>query len=75
MVSTPKENRDLNRWIHNSKILEGRKNHHLGCDMEIQTLKSIIVYLQKELQGPIAATMEIPVIPNETDLREEKKEK
>ena len=32
-----------------SKLLEGRQVQHLGCDMEIQTLKSTIAYLQKKL--------------------------
>ena len=43
--------------------------------MGIQTLKYIIVDLQKELQGPIALTMTILVIPNETELRAENQEK
>ena len=55
-----------------SKLLEGGKIQHLGCDMEIQTLKSKIVDLQKELQGLVVVTMAILVIPNETELREEK---
>ena len=48
------------------KVLEGRKVQHLGCDMEIQTLKSIILDLRNKLQGPVAVTMSIPVIPSET---------
>ena len=43
--------------------------------MEIQTLKSIIIDLQKELQGLSVVTMEIPAIPNETNLREKEQEK
>ena len=43
--------------------------------MEIQTLKYTIVDLQKELQVPTATMMEIPIIPNETELREEEQEK
>ena len=43
--------------------------------METQTLKFIITDLQKELQGPVVVTMVIPIIPNETELREKKKEK
>ena len=76
MVEKDAKIRDLE-----SKLLVGRKVQHLGCDMEmvcdmeIQTLKSIIVDLQKELQGPFFVTMVIPVIPNETELMEEKKEK
>ena len=31
-----------------SKLLEGRKFQHLGCDMEIQTLKSTIADLEKD---------------------------
>ena len=49
-----------------SKLLEGQKFQHLGCKMEIQTLKSTIVDLQKELQGQATAMMEIPIVPNET---------
>ena len=49
-----------------SKLLEGRNIQHLGCDMEIQTLNSIIFYLYKELEGSGTVTMEIHVIPNET---------
>ena len=58
-----------------SKLLEGRNVQHLGCDMEIQTLKSRIVDFQKELQGLVSVTMAIPIIRNEIELREEKKEK
>ena len=43
--------------------------------MEIQTLKSIIADLWKQLQGPTAMMMEIPVIPSETDLRVEEQQK
>ena len=46
-----------------SKLLVGQKVHHLGCDMEIQTLKSRIVDLEKELKGPTAAMSAIPVLP------------
>ena len=52
-----------------SKLLEGIKVQHLGCDMEIQTLKPTIVDLEKELKGPAAAMSAIPVLPNETKLR------
>ena len=48
-----------------SKLLEGRKVHHLGCDMEIQTLKSRIVDLEKELKGPTTTMSAIPVLPND----------
>ena len=58
-----------------SKLLEGRKFQHLGCDMEIQTLKSTIVDLEKELKGPAATMTAIPVLPNETKSREKEKEK
>jgi len=58
-----------------SKLLEGRKVQHLGCDMEIQTLKSTIADLEKELKGPVAAMTAIPVLPNETELREKEQEK
>ena len=58
-----------------SKLLEGRKSRHLGCDMEIQTLKSTIADLEKELKGPVAAMSAIPVLPNETELREKEQEK
>ena len=58
-----------------SKLLEGRKVQHLGCDMEIQTLKSTIVDLEKELKGPAIVMSEIPVLPNETKLREKEQEK
>ena len=54
-----------------SKLLEGRKFQHLGCDMEIQTLKSTFADLEKELTGPAAAMNAIPFLPNETELREE----
>ena len=53
-----------------SKLLEGRKVQHLGCDMEIQTLKSTISDLENELKGLATAMSEIPVLPNETELRE-----
>ena len=52
-----------------SKLIEGRKVQHLGCDMQIQTLKSRIVDLEKELKGPAATMSAIPVLPNETKLR------
>ena len=58
-----------------SKLLEGRNVQHLGCDMEIQTLKSRIVDLQKELQSSVAVPMVILAIPNEIELRAEKQEK
>ena len=47
-----------------SKLLEGRKVQHLGCDMEIQTLKSRIVDLEKELKGSAAVMSAILVLPN-----------
>ena len=54
-----------------SKLLEGcRKVQHLGCDMEIQTLKSTIADLEKELKGPTAVMTAILVLPNETESRE-----
>ena len=53
-----------------SKLLEGRKYQHLGCDMEIQTLKSTIADLEKELKGPAAAMTAIPILPYETKLKE-----
>ena len=43
--------------------------------MEIQTLKSTIVDLEKELKGSAAAMSAILVLPNETKLREKEKEK
>ena len=43
--------------------------------MEIQTLKSRIVDLQKDLQGPTTMTITIPFIPNETEFRVEEMEK
>ena len=43
--------------------------------MEIQTLKSRIVDLEKELKGPTAMMSAIPVLPNETKLREKEQEK
>ena len=58
-----------------SKFLEGRKVQHLGCDMEIQTLKSRIADLEKELKGPAAAMSAIPILPNKTKLREKGQEK
>ena len=58
-----------------SKLLEGRKVQHLGCDMEIQTLKSRIADLEKELKGPTAMMSAILVLPNETKVREKQKEK
>ena len=57
-----------------SKILEGRKFQHLGCDMEIQTLKSRIADLEKELKGPTTTMSAIPVLPNKTKLREKEQE-
>ena len=53
-----------------SKLLEGRKVQHLGCDMEIQTLKSKIVDLEKELKGLAVAMSAIIILPNKTELRE-----
>ena len=50
-----------------SKLLEGRKVQHLGCDMEIQTLKSTIADLEKELKGLATAMAAILVLPNETE--------
>ena len=58
-----------------SKLLEGRKVQNLGCDMEIQTLKSRIVDLRKELQGLVVVTVTITIIPNEIELRAEEQEK
>ena len=58
-----------------SKLLEGRKFQHLGCDMEIKTLKSTIVDLEKELKGPAAAMSGILILPNETKLRGKEQEK
>ena len=52
-----------------SKLLEGRKVQHLGCDMEIQTLKYTIADLEKELTWPTTAMTVIPILPNETKLR------
>ena len=43
--------------------------------MEIQTLKSTIVDLEKELKGPTVAMSAIPVLPNETELRAKEQEK
>ena len=56
-------------------MLTGRKVHHLGCDMEIQTLKSKIDDLEKELKGPATAMSAILVLPNETKLRAKEQEK
>ena len=58
-----------------SKLLEGRKVQHLGYDMEIQTLKSTIADLEKELKGPDAVMSAILVLPNETELREKEHDK
>ena len=58
-----------------SKLLERRKVQHLGCDMEIQTLKSTISNLEKELKGLAAAMSAIHVLPNEIELREKEQEK
>ena len=58
-----------------SKLLEGRKVQHLGCDMEIQTLKSTIVDLEKKLKVPATAMTAIPILPNETESREKEQEK
>jgi len=58
-----------------SKLLEGRKVQHLGCDMEIQTLKSRIADLEKELKGPAAAMSVFLVLPNKTKLRAKEQEK
>ena len=55
--------------------MEGRKVQNLGCEMEIQTLKSRIGDLEKELKGPAIAISAIPVLPNETKLREKEQEK
>ena len=43
--------------------------------MKIQTLKSIIADLEKELKGQAATMSAIPVLPNETELREKEQEK
>ena len=58
-----------------SKLLEGRKFQHLGCDKEIQILKSTITDLEKELKGPATAMSAITVLPNEIELREKEQEK
>ena len=58
-----------------STLLEGRKVQHFGCDMEIQTLKSRITDLEKELKGTAAAMSAIPVLPIETELREKEHKK
>ena len=47
----------------------------LGCDMEIQTLKSTIANLEKELKGPVPVMTAIHVLPNETESREKEQEK
>ena len=47
----------------------------LGCDMEIQTLKSTIADLEKELKGPAAAMSVFLVLPNKTKLRAKEQEK
>ena len=49
-----------------SKLIEGRKVQHLGCDMEIQTLKSTIDELEKELKGPATVMSATLVLPNKT---------
>ena len=43
--------------------------------MEIQTLKSTIDDLEKEIQSTAAVTIEILVIPNEIELTEKEQEK
>ena len=43
--------------------------------MEIHTLKSTIAVLEKELKGSTVAMSAIPVLPNETKLREKEQEK
>ena len=43
--------------------------------MEIQTLKSTIADLQKELKGQATAMSAIPVLPNEKKQREKEEEK
>ena len=43
--------------------------------MKIQTLKSRIANLEKELKGPAAVMSAIPFLPNETKLREKEQEK
>ena len=43
--------------------------------MEIQTLKSTIADLEKELKGPVVVMSAIPVLPNEIELREKEQEK
>jgi hypothetical protein len=35
----------------NNELLQNQKAHHLGCDMDIQMLKSQIVDLQQKLQS------------------------
>ena len=47
----------------------------MGCDIEIQTLKTTIADLEKELKGPFVAMSAILVLPNETELREKEQEK
>ena len=58
-----------------SKLLEGRKVQNLGCDKEIQTLKSTIADLENELKGLVVAMAAILVLPNETESREKEQEK
>jgi hypothetical protein len=43
----------------NNELLHNQKAHHLGCDMEIQNLKSQIVDLKQKLQS----TTVIEVVP------------
>ena len=58
-----------------SKLLEGRNVQDLGCDMEIQTLKSTIASLQKKLQGTTTLMLTIPITTIEIELREKNQEK
>jgi hypothetical protein len=51
--------RDENIKELNNELLQNRKAQHLGCDMEIQKLKSQIVDLQQKLQS----TTVIEVVP------------
>ena len=54
----------------NQKLLNNRKSQHLGCESEIQSLKSQLIALQ---QNPIP--QEVLLTLNDTELRVEQLEK
>jgi len=58
-LKTKIDEREKNIKELNNELLQNRRAQHLGCDIEIQKLKSQIVDLQQKLQS----TTVIEVVP------------